>query len=376
MNPALRLLLVGALALAPACVDRPALGDTEAQGDTTGTTGDVTAAPTTTTTAPTSTGGPEGCGYTVPYDIPILVPRVMLVVDQSPAMLDPWDHDLDPQTPDVPRWSSVHDELTSFIATLALYADVGLVVYPGAGATDMDSGQACTFAADLDVIAPGPDAPVLFDALAPANAALVGAAPLRDALTAALAALGPADGPPRNLVLVANSAPNCAAAAPDTATLLESLDPGVLDLAPGLVSQGIGLFVVGVGAASDATPIAPDKRPDGVAVADYLAELAAATGQKLLNPQSVPELADAFDDLIGDPPIKNCEVLVDPPPAPDQHVSEVRVGGATVPGPAADCADPWSWQSVDAETIWLCPAACDALFTSGTIEIDVVCEPA
>lgn len=378
-----------ALALATAaCVVRLPADTSATDGSSTGSTGDpdattsgpstdpTTGSPTTgTSTTSGASTGPTCEPYTATVAIPLIVPHLMLVVDQSPAMGDPWDHDADPQTPDRPRWQSVRAALEDILPQSA--ADefaVGLARYPDATVIGEYGAQACT--SDPAAIIPPAlgNTDALLAALAPTDATLVGAAPLRPALAGALAELAevPPD-LPRGVVVVTASAPNCSEGAPDLDTLLETLDPAVVPLVDDAIAGGANILFVYVGATDQPNPDGADMRPDGVSVAGAYGRLFSA----LDNAADEAQLRDRLTWLLTNQSDSTCSVMIDPAPDPDQHVAEVRVDGQPIPGPLdfAGCQAGDGWMLEAPDTIYLCGAACPLFQDTGDLEIDVACGP-
>lgn len=353
----------------------PSTASTTLDGTTTSGTADTTAAPTTTTapTTGTATSGPPACEpYTIKVLLPLITAHIVLVVDQSPAMMDPWDHDADPQTPERPRWASVRAALETVLPlAVADGAALGLVRYPGLMASDEYGAQACAVEPG-EFIAPVEDAAdTILAALPPADATLVGAAPLRAALVGALDLLAAVpDGDPRALVIITHSAPNCAEAAPDLPGLLEGLDAAVQQQLSDAARAGLWLGVVAVGAAADASPVLEDMRPDGVDLAAYWQE---ASLGLLDNASDEADLAHDLEWLLTDQTDHSCAVALDPAPGPDQHVAAVRVGAEPVAGPVTDCQSEAGWHLPDPGLLELCGAACQLFIETGDLEIDVAC---
>lgn len=342
-----------------------ASGEPTTSGEVTTTSGEVTTTETTGACQP----------YTIPFGIPLVTPHVMLVIDRSPAMLDGWDHDADPQTPDAPRWASVRRALEEVLPLSAAgHVHLGLAMYPGGAATDDYDGLACAVEPG-EFVAPAADnAEAILAALPGADASLVGAAPLGSALAGALALL--VDVPPespRGVVVITHSAPNCSEDAPDLASLLEGLDPAVQATLEDLEQIGLYVGVIAVGAEPGESPVVMDKRPDGVDLAAYLAELHPGASS---NPGDEAELVDELMWELVPMPDYSCELMLEPAPGPGQFVAAVRVGGMPVAGPIRDCGseDGWQWVGDMSDHINLCGAACNLFIETGEIEVDVACE--
>ena len=367
-----------------ACVDRSTADDVGADATasetssaaptTTSATSDVTTSTTASedaTDAAPTTGGPSCEGYTIPIVIPLVTLSLTLVIDQSPAMLDPWDHDGDPQTPDLPRWTSVRDVLLAVLSPLESVR-LGLAPYPTPDADDGDGATACAETPALLVPTSDDPPPDVLAGLAPADppGGFSGGAPLRRALAAAVAGNdGPLD-QPRALAVFANSAANCSPEAAGPA-LLESLDVGVLDAAAAAQAAGLPVYVFGIGASTDPSPALVDRRPDGVVVSDALKDLAAAGGGAYIPVHSEAELAASLAAFFASEPDTTCTLSLDPQPGPGQAVTRVTIGDVAFP-PVKDCATQDGWRVVD-DALELCGAACLQFGAQGGLEIEVSC---
>jgi hypothetical protein len=321
---------------------------------------------------PTSTG-PTCEGYTATFDVPIVTLSAMLMLDQSPAMLDPWDHDGDPQTPEQPRWTSVRKALLAVFPGMGDLR-LGLAPYPTPDAQEVDGAAACAVTPGLFV--PTSDA-LPIDVLAglepasPAPGSFVGGAPLRDALTTAVALTGGSPDQPRVVVVLANSAANCDPNAAGPA-LLETYDAGGVAVAAAASAMGVRVFVFGIGAATEVSAKVVDHRPDDVIVSDTLAELAAAGGGSYVNVASEGELISKMAATFAHQPgLLTCAVFVEPEPGPDQAVTGVRVAGQDYAA-VEDCSVDDGWQFIDG-AVQLCGAACTQFNVTGDIEIFVTC---
>lgn len=395
-------LVLPALALLPcACTDR-ATGDEGGSDDTASASGSSSAAPTTVdptapttvdpTVAPTSTDAtttpvttdPSGStgevsttgavceGYEVPFLIPIVSLNVMLVIDQSPAMLDPWDHDADPATPAVARWTSLRSALTTALGDEDSL-NLGLAPYPTPDAEDVAGPAACTVTEGL--LVPTSEAPTaeVLAGLAPADpppGSFVGGAPLGRALTLAAQHVNGSFDQPRALVVLANSAPNCSPVA-EGAALLESLDVGAPQTAKAALDVGLPVFVFGIGAATEPSPAVVDGRPDGVIVSDALKDMAIAGGGNYINAADEAGLVNALSATFGHRESLSCFFPIDPAPGPDQAVTAVTIAGKMFPQVEV-CEIEDGWRVID-DSIELCGITCGLFADTGDMVVTVSC---
>jgi hypothetical protein len=61
-----------------------------------------------------------------------LPPNVMLVLDKSRSMTNPWDHDLDATTPQISRWHSLHNVVSDLTAQFSDTIQFGSILFPSA----------------------------------------------------------------------------------------------------------------------------------------------------------------------------------------------------------------------------------------------------
>ncbi|MDC0675392.1 hypothetical protein [Nannocystis radixulma] len=363
-----------------ACTDRATGSATEVE--TTGTSSstattsgvETTAVPTTGATTAAETGVEPICEpYTFAPVIVTFTPSVMLAIDHSPAMLDGWDHDGDPQTPERSRWASVRATLDAVLSPIdPQRMALGLARFPGATASGAYEAEACAVDPG-EFLAPATDniAPILA-ALPAEDAPLVGAAPLREALVGSLALLAgaPVD-MPRVIVILTHSAPNCGQPADELSMLLEGLDEGVGPLLAQAEAEGVRVIVLGIGTAAGPSPPAVDMRPDGVDLVEYWQSAAVQSFVAIANEAA---LLDELGLLLAPAEGSPCWFTIDPPPRPEHQVANVRVGGTLV-SQVDDCEAEDGWlMTADSELV-LCGAACARWRETSVLEVELVCGP-
>jgi hypothetical protein len=365
-----------------ACTDRATGSATEVE--TTGTassTATTSGVVTTTTTVPTTgattaaeTGVEPACEpYTFAPVLPSFTPSVMLAIDLSPAMLDGWDHDGDPQTPDRSRWASLRATLDAVLSPIdPQRMALGLARFPGATASGAYEAEACAVDPG-EFLAPATDTiPAILAGLPAEDALLVGAAPLREALVGSLALLAaaPVD-MPRVIVVLTHSAPNCGDPADELSTLLEGLDEGVGPLLAQAEAEGVRVTVLGIGAAAGPSPPAVDMRPDGVDLVEYWQSAAV---QSFVAIADEAALLDELEWLFAPPEGGSCSFTIDPPPLPEHQVASVRVGGTLVSQvDGCEAEDGWL-MTADSELV-LCGGACELWRETSRLEVELVCGP-
>lgn len=306
--------------------------------------------------------------------------HVMLVVDTSRSMATSWDHDDDPVTPAVTRWSSAH----ALVQHLAFTADgdppnnlLGVQRFPAATACP---GPSCTDA-DVCVVEPMPEAipgyenaSEILAAVPNADAStLVGGSPARAAFVSArdaLLELGKEQ--PNFIVLITDGGANCSAG--------ESL-PGSYEIADealltaveeAFLLDGIFTLVVGVDALDADVPAGEDT-PAGNAFST-LNNLALAGGlpwqlgmeaRKFFDVRDIDAVHVALNSVYPNDPI--CEIdLTEHIGAPDPaQIPFVTFEINGVVPHVEDCAseDGWVW-IVEGEVVRFCGTACNQLMTN------------
>jgi hypothetical protein len=205
---------------------------------------------------------PTGC---MPAEVELapIPPRVVIVVDRSAAMADPWDDDGEPGSPEVERWPNVVAALAGELQEIDGAVELGLALAPGAAAAcGVDEGLAVPLApqAASDVIAALP-------------AAAQGGLPIGGALSSAVAALAQSEGAPRAIVLVVAGAPGCFEGDGD------AFDGGAETVVASALADGVPTVVVGVAPSEVNDDATGNERPDGIAAAATTSALAMAGGR-------------------------------------------------------------------------------------------------
>ncbi|MEZ4453607.1 MAG: vWA domain-containing protein [Nannocystaceae bacterium] len=304
------------------------------------------------------------------------VPEVVFVVAKSGSMgAETLDHEGDPDTPPVSRWSLLKPALTAFVEGHEASLRGGLVFQPGLDAQPYYDVSACPVAATPEVIvAPGSAAEIVAALqLAPAN--LAGATPTRAALELAVDHLsGTPEGPAKAIVLLTDAAANCDPDAADEAARFEVYDDGVLEVAAAALAQGIPVHVIGVAAPTGVTPAIVDGAPDGVVTAATLASLAAAGGGLPFVNATTPDALDLAFAAIAEA-LLPCHRELDPPPAHPDYV-EIQVDGVDLVR-SDECADPTGWHYTDDTftRVEFCADACAVLRLADDAVAHYECPP-
>ncbi len=327
--------------------------------------------------ADSSTGEPVDCEQ-AQYAIQLepLPPNVMLVLDKSRSMTNPWDHDLDPTTPQLSRWHSLHNVVSDMTDQFAGTINFGSILFPSADAwlDEPINDHSCVVAAFPEVeVAPNTRDDILASMPAPTDLTISGGTPTAAGVQTAVDHLLSLPGDaPRAVLLLTDGAANCNPdeAPEDTLFVYDAQVP--LVVAAAFADHAIPTYVIGINIL--------DEMGTKPAVNPYeaLTEVASAGGapstgiDTFYNSFNEIELADALEQVA----MKiECTVsLPEEPQFPD--LAEVSVDG-TGWNQVADCdaGDGWVYTSPVApfNAIQLCGTACDALQGGGTVQVEYGC---
>ena len=316
-----------------------------------------------------------------------LSPNVVLVLDKSGSMVAGqggfWDHDADPGTPSVTRWSSLHSVVESIVTEFDDSINFGAHLFPSTDAQAAYSPAACPVHGTLDiaVAAMNKDA-VLAGIPEASDETLRGGTPTANAVKVALDHLKDLDPEvPRAILLVTDGAANCAVDDSPPA-LFEEYDDSVHSIVEDAFTiDGIPTYVVGIGIVDAASPVAADGSPDDTNPFDRLNDLATEGGKPRSDPaerfyhtNNQIELAAALDEIAVDAltciiPLQSA--LVKP------ETTGVELDGELVPQ-VSDCASENGWVYTNPEgpfdAIQLCGSACGGLKIVGSADL-TVCVP-
>lgn len=305
-----------------------------------------------------------------PYD----PPNVMFVVDTSSSMLDGWDHDGDPMTPTVARWSTARALLEQLVVDLGPYPSrMGLQRAPSSAAcaaATIDDPM-CTDA-DVCLVDPTPEIEIgdshgdeILAALPDASASpleIVGGSPIRAAWLAARDHL--IEQPEETvelIVLITDGGASCSE--PTLPQAVETFDEQLLStVAEGFEVYGIETIVVGVGVADQPTlPAQPDS--PAVDTQAALNDLGMAGGHLEYFDAATP------DELVAELASAGCGAtgctfdltMFEKGPVHPLYIPStiVEIDGETVPQ-VDDCAleDGWAWVTPGL-VMSLCGSYCD-----------------
>lgn len=332
-----------------------------------------------TTDPPMTTGEPGNC-KNLQLDAPTT--HVIFVLDRSGSFsVGTWDHDGNPGTPAVSKWSSLHKTLTAVIGKYQGQHKLGLMMFPSSAATSEYSEGACVTNAKPEVAPALNNAAALGAALPPANATLKGATPMASGLDGALSSL---DSAPANearaMVLIGDGSPNCSDSAPNVDGLFEVLDTSVHAIVGAAWSNDqIPTSVVGVDLPDSYSQALKDGNPDNTNPVVEFNKLAEAGGRpragaaKFYDASDESELGAYLDEAVR--VTLGCELILDDTPA-DPTATRVTVAGMNYAySPDLNCSsgDGWVYTDGGNSRVRLCGAACEGLLASGSAQVDLDC---
>lgn len=363
--------------------------------------------PGTTTDAPTSSSSGSTtefvCDEFVPPAIIPVTPRVMLVLDKSGSMIAKgkdelpgevgdgfWDHDGDPNTPEITRWMSLHSVVESMFSGLDALIDFGAVLFPSTAAKADYSAAAC-------LVDPGPLVPVgdmsgadILAAIPGADAVnLAGGTPAAAGMQVALTELMNLTGDdPRIIVLLTDGAANCSEDAATNAERFEQYDDALPLVVADALSMGIQTYVIGIDILDLVSPTITDGNPDATNTYMKLNELAEAGGtprpgaEKFYNASNQIELQAALESITE--AVLSCEIGLGGPVPDKFYIQRVEIGEDGDPmqkvytgmdTQVADCDAESGWIYTDAnrEAILLCGDACSYYKETGVVHIEYGC---
>jgi hypothetical protein len=334
-------------------------GDTGSTGLSDDSTG--SGAGSTTDEEGTTTGGPDetetGAGQIEPCDVlnpevTYVPPNVMLVLDRSGSMTsNSWDHDDDPNTPDITRWATLHQVVTWMVNQYDGQVHFGAKLYPtatGCGvSTDMEVELAPNNAAAVIAGIPPEDASLPGTALTPPQQ---GVETTRDYLNVAV----PEE--PRAMIVVMDGQVHSSCGT--TQGFINALSSIYND-------DGIPSYMVGI----DIT---------GQSLIDSMNDYAEAGGvpkagdPKFYNSANAADLQQAMEEIIES--VLSCTIDLDPAPA-FPELTKIFIEQDEW-SEVADCEteDGWTWATEHSE-VQLCGLACDQFKAVQSAEVEYYCIP-
>jgi len=327
-------------------------------GTTGGTTGMASSEP-----GSSGPGMTTGTGEKMPCQVeetqvkPI-PPSVLFILDKSGSMsMEQWDHDANPQTPDVTRWYSLYKVVEGVVKTFNTVVNFGVKLYPKIDAGSYVDVGACVVNPGVEVPIAPLNATKVLQGIPAAEFMVLGGTPMETGLKEGFKYLKTLDpGLQRFAIMVADGEIS------DTCKGENFLE------AQAAVEDAFNLFdiptyVVGI----DVDP----------STSEQLATLAVAGGKPkqgidpFYQTTNQIELQSAIQQIIDD--TLSCVIAVDPEPA-EPDLFEVWIGGVKI-DPANSCdQNGWIWTKPHSE-IELCGDACKSLKKTGKVETLYFCTP-
>ncbi|WAS89566.1 vWA domain-containing protein [Nannocystis punicea] len=342
--------------------------------------------PTGTGSSTTTDDGPISCDDFTPAKLEPVVPRIVLVLDKSGSMLLEWDHDGDPATEAVSRWSSLRAVVESMVGGLDSVVQFGAVLFPSLEATSKPTIAACVVdAGPLVPVGPQSGAAILA-AIPPGDTTTIaGGTPSTQGILAAVSELDGLEGDdePKFIIFITDGAANCD---PDNEELFDDYDDRLAQTVADARTAGYQTHVVGIDISNALTPVLQDGNPDGINPWEKLNELAEIAGtardgdEKFYNATNEQELQAALMAITGD--VVSCEINLGKPVPDSFYIQLVEIGEESdeqeYPGmdtQVGDCDSESGWQytSPARDAIRLCGAACEHYKATGLIEIEYGC---
>ncbi|EDM73632.1 hypothetical protein PPSIR1_40904 [Plesiocystis pacifica SIR-1] len=319
-----------------------------------------------------STTGPD-CG-TVEITPEYVPPNVMLVVDASGSMVNnSWDHDLDPNTPQVTRWNTLHGVVDNVMTNFGSTMYAGVQRFPSADACPDATPQSsncynlgsCIVGTQPEVGVGADNGDAILAAIpgpGAGNTEIVGGTPATLGINSAVDhLLAQNETNPRYILFITDGAANCNTDLPYP-EYIESYDetlPTTVEAA--FEDEGITTYVVGIdivdmlqGAGTDGSPEAnPFVRLNDVALAGGAPKNEGMDAEKFFNTTNQQELLDALQVILEG--VTECVIDLtmlegSPPPTEEQipyvsfHDGEPPTDENAIPF-VEDCEneDGWTW---------------------------------
>lgn len=310
---------------------------------------------------PSTDGVPHDCGE-VTVQAEVLAPRVVLALDWSGSMKETWDHDGDPATEAVARWTTLHGSVDALLTSWASKVAFGAMTFPSWADENSDG---C-------VVDPVPDAEVALDnqttilaSIPTSDATPSGGTPTRAAVQTAADVLEQLDGEGARAVVVLSDGEARCAEGPDIAD--DDYDLALeAAVAETYGDRGIPVFMIAIDFADDTQTAA---RLNAIAIAGGYPR----TGlQRFYDAADEATMLAALEDITSK---ISCTVSFETPAHGPDYTSIV-IGGETWPRvDACEDGDGWRLTATKApyNTIELCGGACEAFAAEGDLTADFSC---
>ncbi|PCC72353.1 von Willebrand factor type A domain-containing protein [Nannocystis exedens] len=365
---------------APTTTDGTATSTTEPVDTTAGPTTEPQTSTTMMTTMPGTTGDTP-C-QEISVTVQPIKPNTMLVLDKSGSMLQTWDADADPNTPNVTRWYSLYAVVNQVLTDFNDKFNFGMNLFPSKNALGEYKMTACLVNDQVEV----PVAELNKDAIIPvlpaqSNMTIAGGTPTALGMTAALNHLKSLDpAVPRIVMLVTDGAANCSTSAANLTELFEVYDENVAPIiSDAYTVDNIPTYVIGIAIDNAPNPNIQDGNPNTINPYEKLNELATLGGtakagnEKFYSANNAIELSDALNAIVQD--AQSCIIPLESPPAfPDKTI--VKLGNNEIPM-ITDCANESGWRYIEPMpymALELCGTACADLKIAGEADVEYYCD--
>ena len=297
----------------------------------------------------------------------------MLVLDKSRSMSNLWDHDLDPNTPEISRWHSLHNVVDHLLTEFGTEVDFGAQLFPAADAwlDEPVNDWSCRVAGEPEVsVGPGTGEQILAAIPAGEDFSISGGTPAAAGIRSAIDHLNDtAPEGPRAVVFVTDGAANCNDEELPEDTLFV-YDAGVPEVIRGAFEDHhIPVYVVGINILDELGDKPVVNAYEAITHAADAGGAPAPGEESFYNAFNEPELAGALDEVLGG---IECTVQLDEVP-PDPEMVGVKVDGASFD--LIDGCDSASngWTYATPDSITLCGDACESLRDGATVEFEYIC---
>ncbi len=285
--------------------------------------------------------------------------NVLFVLDKSGSMsMEMWDHDSNPQTPLVTRWTSLYQVVEFVVTEFNETINFGAKLFPKYDAGSYINEGACDVEPGIEVPVADMNAQSVLNGIPGEDFEVLGGTPVYSGLVEAYNYLnGLDDDIPRAVILVADGEISCS----------ESELDAMVEVEKAWSQEGIGTYVVGIDASAGTeaqlnlyAEVGGKPNPDGGAILFY----------QTFNQD---DLKEAMQKIVYD--TISCVLPVDPIPN-QPELFEVWIEGDQIPE-VEDCDDGngWVWVKPDHSVIELCGAACMDFKVSGEFEAKYWCTP-
>src|SRR5690606_32583516 len=208
-------------------------------------------------------------------------PNTMLVLDKSGSMLQKWDDDADPGTPEVTRWHSLYAVVAEVLTGFNDKFNFGMSLFPSKSAVAAYDTPACLVNQNVEVPVAEFNKDAILNALpAQDNTTIAGGTPTALGMKAALTHLKSLDpAVPRIVMLVTDGAANCSEGANSLFNLFEVYDDSLHTIVGDAYSKdNIPTYVIGIAIDNAPNSNIQDGNPNGINPYVKLNELATLGG--------------------------------------------------------------------------------------------------